>query len=95
MLPIKFQLCDYAGKPVGTAVAKLSVLKVTSSVDTGDPVVVLDSGSSNDNGILFRYDSGGAQFIYNLSTKNLSTGTYRIVITLDDTTTIVTYFELR
>ena len=50
------------------------------------------SGSSNDNGIHFRYTS--EQYIYNLSTKKLTQGTYRIVIDLNDGTQIITYFQL-
>ena len=94
-LPIKFYVCDANGVHVSTAVASLAVLKVSSGVDTGDPVTVLDSGASNDNGIYFRWDSSGQQYIYNLSTKNQSTGTYRIVITLNDGTLIITYYQLK
>ena len=94
-LPIKFYVCDYNGVRVGTATAKLQVFKVSNGVDTTDPVEVLDSGSSNDNGIYFRYDSSGQQYIYNLSTKNQGQGTYKIVITLNDGTQIITYYELR
>jgi hypothetical protein len=93
-LPIKFQLYDAKGSPVGTAKATLSLVKVSNGVDLKIPIVVLDSGSSNDNTNIFRYDPTGQQYIYNLSTKNLSQGTYKIVITLDDKTQIITYFEL-
>lgn len=50
-LPIKFQLFDVNGASVGTARAKLVVTKTSNGYDTNDPIVVLDSGSSNDNGI--------------------------------------------
>jgi hypothetical protein len=97
-LPIKFQLCDYNNKPVATAIAKLSITQISTSVDSGDVLVNLDSGSSNDNTNVFRYDSTAQQYIYNLSTKSTAfpwaTGTYKITITLDDNTAITTYFEL-
>lgn len=94
-LPVKFQLSDYNGVFIGTAKAILAVSKITSWTDSGDPVIILDSGSSNDNGNIFRYDQVAQQYIYNFNTKNLVVGTYRIVVTLDDGTQIITYFELK
>jgi hypothetical protein len=94
-LPIKFQLCDYYGNFIGTAKATLSIQKVSSSTDPGDSVEVLDSGSSNDNGLTFRYDPIAQQYIYNLSTKGYAAGYYRITIDLHDGNPIVTYFEMK
>jgi hypothetical protein len=92
-LPIKFQLCDANGIKVTTATASLAVYKVSNAMDTGDPVVVLDSGSSNDNGLYFRVADG--QYIYNLRTKNQTQGTCRILISLNDGTQIIIYYELK
>lgn len=94
-LPIKFQLFDANGAPIGTAKATLTLNMVSNGVDLTDPVTVLDSGSSNDNGNTFRYDPVGQQYIFNLSTKNLQQGTYKITVSLDDGTSIITFFELR
>jgi hypothetical protein len=96
-LPIKFQLCDYYGKPVGPSspLPSLAIAKLSSTTDSYDAVQVLDSGLSNDNGIAFRYDSVAQQYVFNLSTKQLTQGTYRITVTLDDSSTIVTYFQLK
>ena len=100
-LPIKFQLCDYNGKFIGPTKATLTVYLVGTTVDIVDTLVNLDSGASNDNGNLFRYDPVAQQYIYNLSTKSTTSpwkwsapATYKIVITLDDGTQITTYFEL-
>jgi hypothetical protein len=96
-LPIKFQLCDYYGNYIGTAVATLSISKVSSVTDSGDPTVVLDSGMSGSNGNTFRYDTTGQQYIFNLQTSSgtYSSGTYRLTVCLDDGTSIVTYFQLK
>lgn len=48
------------------------------NLETIDP----DAGLANDNGYLFR--SSGTDWIYNLSTKNLSNGTYAITIMMPD-----------
>jgi hypothetical protein len=94
-LPVKFQLSDYNGAFVGTAKVIIAVYKASGTVDLNDPLTVLDSGLSNDNDNIFRYDPAAQQYIYNLNTKNLAVGTFKIVVTLDDDTQIVTYFGLR
>ena len=88
-IPIKFQLFDSKGVPIGTAKATLQIFDAK-----GNAVPVKASGSSN-VGNVFRYDPTEQQYIYNLSTKGLSPSVYKIVITLDDGTTIVTYFRLK
>jgi hypothetical protein len=94
-LPVKFQLSDYNGAFVGTAKAVIAVYKTSSATDINDPLVVIDSGLSNDDGNIFRYDPVAQQYVYNLNTKNLAVGTFRMDVTLDDGTRIVTFFELR
>jgi hypothetical protein len=96
-LPVKFQLCDYYGNPVGPSnpLPTIAVSKVSLATDPGDPATALDSGSSNDNGNTFRYDPVAQQYIFNLSTKSLSIGTFRITVSLNDGSTIVTYFQLK
>ena len=88
-LPIKFQLCDAEGAFIGTAKATLALYDAN-----GVQVLVKNSGKSNGGTDVFRYDPVAQQYIYNLSTKNLSQGIYKIVITLEDGTEISTYFRL-
>lgn len=95
VLPVKFQLCDYNGYYVGSAYATISVAKVSSVTDAGDTTEAVDAGQSADNGVVFRYDTTAQQYIFNLQTKNLQTGYYRLTVTLNDLSTIVTYFELK
>ena len=89
-IPIKFQLFDSKGVPIGTAKPTLQIFDAK-----GTAVPVKASGSSN-VGNVFRYDPTEQQYIYNLSTKGLSPGVYRILITLGDgSPPIVTYFQLK
>lgn len=85
-LPIKFQLCDYEGNFIGTAKATFKLYL------NGKEVQVVNKRGANMQD--FRYDPVEQLYIYNLSTKNLSKGVFKIVITLDDGTEISTYFEL-
>jgi len=72
-IPVKFKLFDNSGNPVSYAVATLTVNGVNAS----------SSGGSN-TGNLFRYDSSGKQYIFNLTTKPLVIGVNTLTVTLDD-----------
>jgi hypothetical protein len=74
-IPVKFQLFDTLGNPVSNAIATLTV--------NGLPAV--SSGGSN-VGNYFRYDPVKQQYIFNLSTKTLSSGLNMLKVTLDDGT---------
>lgn len=78
-IPVKFQLFLADGvTQAGTAVATIRVNKVSDGV----PVPVLSNVPNA--GTTFRYDSEAQQYIFNLSTKNWSVGSYRITVLLDD-----------
>lgn len=81
-VPTKFQLTDANGSFVATAVGKLYYSKVSDSVQGN--VLEAASTSSATTGNLFRYDPASNQYIFNLSTKGLQTGTYKLTIVLDD-----------
>jgi hypothetical protein len=83
-VPVKFQLTDVKGKYISIAVAKLLVSQVSKSVAGTDVEAVSTAAATSDN--LFRYDSTSNQYIFNLSTKSLSKGTWQIKVTLDDGT---------
>ena len=80
-LPIKFQLTYADGDLVSTAQATLSVYLVSAGEVVGDSLDVV-SNSSADIGNQFRYADG--YYIYNLQTKDLIIGAYRLVIRLSD-----------
>ncbi|MBI2871669.1 MAG: PxKF domain-containing protein [Chloroflexi bacterium] len=79
-IPIKLQLCDNSGANVssaGVTVNAASVTKVSDST-TSDAV---DSGKANPESN-FRYDATLGGYIYNLSTKGLTSGTYQVDLTV-------------
>lgn len=95
-IPVKFQLAAPDGSFVTDAIANIQVFRVldtpTGTVDMS--VETLPSGSSN-IGSLFRFDSSSNQYIYNLSTKGYSSGTYLLRTTLNDGTTHEVNFSIK
>jgi len=87
-VPVKFSLTDCSGNQITTGDHTISVAYLSGTVPYGD-VDVDDTGASGDNGINFRYDPTGMQWIFNLKTNSsYSVGdTYQIAATLDDETT--------
>ena len=85
-IPVKFRLWDADGNPITDtdATAEISLQKMFGGLPVGDPE---DGGSTSaaTTGNLFRYDDTDNQYIFNLATKDLSTGTWEITITVNDT----------
>ena len=62
---------------------------------TGSAALAEDPGNANPDSN-FRYDESSGQYIFNLSTKNLSVGTWQLdVIVTGDPTTYNVTFDLR
>lgn len=80
-IPVKFQLTG-AASGISNLPAKLYYAKFTNN--TLGTEVEASSTSAADTGNQFRYDSTGKQYIFNLSTKGFSTGTYQLSIDLGD-----------
>jgi hypothetical protein len=83
VVPVKFRLTDASGLSVATAVARLSLQMYMGGQPVGTPIDATPPGNA-DVGDLFRYD--GSQYIYNLSTKPLTVGTWQLQVRLDDGT---------
>jgi endonuclease G len=79
-IPVKFKLTG-ASQGIGNATAKLWLAKVVNNVP-GAEVPAESNGNSN-TGNLFHHEGNG-QYIFNLSTKDLSTGTYQLRVDLGD-----------
>ncbi len=81
--PIKLQVHDIAGNNLSAPSIVLHAVNVLN-VDTALNGPLNDSGKANANGN-FRFDSAldGGGYIYNLSTKGLSSGAYNIVFTVN------------
>lgn len=92
-VPVKFQLADAAGKYVSTAAARLYLSKMTNGT-SGSEIEASSPGKAND-GNLFRYDSKDNQYIHNLSAKDLSSGEWRLRISLDDGTSKYVNIEIK
>jgi hypothetical protein len=92
-VPVKFALTDAQAARIATAVASLSIAKVSNDVE--GTFVEAISTSNATTGSLFRYDPTSQQYIFNLSTKGLSTGTWSLKISLDDGTSYTVHISLR
>jgi hypothetical protein len=91
-VPVKFRLTDAQGVGIDTAVGNLTLAKVSDNVD--GTFVEAISTSAATTGTLFR-STGSGGYIFNLSTKGLSTGTWALKVALDDGTEYRTHISLR
>jgi len=92
-IPVKFQLRDANGDFVTNATATISLTKISNGT-TGEVNEPITTGNAN-TGNLFRYDSTSNQYIFNLGTRNLTVGTYRITINPGDGIPRTVQFGLR
>ncbi len=92
-VPVKFRLADAASNAVSTAVARIVITKIDNGI-LGDEMEAVSTLAAT-GGNLFRYDPVEGLYIFNLSTKNLSTGTWQIKIVLDDGTSQSVIIGLR
>ncbi len=84
-VPIKLQLCDAAGNNLSSDAIVVSATGL-ERLDNTASTLVEDSGSANSPDDNFRYDAtlgGDGGYIYNLSTKDLSTGTWVLSFTVN------------
>lgn len=82
VIPIKIELCDAAGGNVSSAnvVVSAGMVAMVGGAPLGDPAQ--DAGNANPDSD-FRFDTTlapGGGYIYNLQTKGLVAGTYRVSI---------------
>lgn len=92
-IPVKFQLKDADGNYVGNAAAELYIADMSNGIAGAEFMAVSDFTDESKN--LFRYDSQDNQYIFNLNTKKLASGTYELRIKLDDGTTKIATIVLR
>jgi len=82
-VPVKFQLTDVNGTLISTAACHLTIQMISNNTLIGTPIDATAPGNA-DVGDLFRFD--GTQYIFNWSTKPVSTGTWQLQARLDDGT---------
>lgn len=91
-VPVKLQLCDAYGVNY-SSISNVLQAKSVSKVDNSALGILDDSGAANAPDMNFRYDStlgGSGGYIFNLSTKGLTTGTWKLTFTVNGQPT--TYF---
>lgn len=81
-VPVKFALTNSNGNYVTNAIATLSYSKTSNNISGA--IMEATSTSAATSGNLFRYDTTNNQYIFNMSTKGYSSGTYQLTITLND-----------
>lgn len=94
--PIKLQLCGAAGQNLSAPSLVLNALRVVKLDSSPDGPPLSDSGNANpDNN--FRFDSSlGPGYIYNLSTRPLSAGTFYVeFVVTGDLTRYRAYFNVK
>jgi len=91
-VPVKFKL-QGASAGIKNLVAHLSVAKVSSGIE-GTSVEAV-STSAADAGNVFRFDPSCNQYVFNLSTKSLATGTWSLRVDLVDDVTHQVHVSLR
>jgi hypothetical protein len=80
-VPVKFSLTG-ASAGIGDAVATLSYTKVNDGIEGSTFEAVSTAAASTGN--QFRYDATAGQYVFNWSTKGLTSGTYKLIVTLGD-----------
>ena len=79
-IPIKFQLTDANDQFISTANPALTIKKISSEI-LGEEIVELPIIYANADDT-FRYDAISNQYIYNLSTKTITVGTWQLSVTI-------------
>ena len=93
-VPLKLQLCDVNGVNYSSASIVVHATGL-SKVDSLASALVDDSGSANSPDNNFRYDASLAGYIFNLSTKGLSSGTWKVTFTVDGQGSYFVTFDIK
>src|SRR5262249_48345023 len=94
-VPVKFRVCDALGNSIGTpgVVTGTGAPVFVSSTSTN--AAVDEAVVSTNPDATFRWDAAGRQWVFNASTRNLSSGVkYTYSIPLNDGTSIVYSFAV-
>ena len=78
--PIKIQLCDASGTNVSSADVTVTATGIARESALDTTLIVDSAGEANPDGH-FRFDAGLGGYVFNLSTKGLSPGVYRLSFT--------------
>ncbi len=94
-IPVKIILTDCSGQSISTATVTIAVYKISNAVLGNELEQLIDSSGNANTGNLFRYDAAAGQYIYNLSTKGYTKGTYKAYATPDNGQSYSVVFSLK
>jgi YVTN family beta-propeller protein len=94
-IPVKISLTDCRGQNISTAVVTIAVNKISNAVLGTEVEQLIDSSGSANTGNLFRYDATARQYIFNLSTKGYSKGTYKVYAKVNNGISYSVNFSLK
>lgn len=81
-IPVKFQLIQSDGNFLTNALAQIFIAKVENDTIVSEQAATSTNSNKSEN--VFRYDSTDNNYIFNLYTKSLSKGTWRIRVALEN-----------
>ena len=93
-IPLKFRLTTCAGEAISTLSATLEVVPISNAI-LGTVYEGTLPNARADIGDLFRFDTKGNHYIYNLGTKSLTAGSYLLRIRIDDGSVHETVISLK
>jgi len=94
-IPVKIALRDCSAQSISTATVTIAVYKISSAILGTELEEVVDSSGNANTGNLFRYDTTAGQYIFNLSTKSYTTGTYSVSAKTDHDDSYSVNFSLK
>jgi beta propeller repeat protein len=95
IIPVRFVLADSSGQSIPTATVTISVTKLSNDINGTEEEVLVDSPGNADTGNVFRYDAQSGVYVFNLSTKGYTEGTYRLYAKPDDGQSYSVDFSLK
>jgi hypothetical protein len=93
-VPVKLQLCDVNGVNYSSSSIVVKAVSV-SKLDNSASGVLDDSGSANSPDMNFRYDATLNGYIFNLSTKGFTTGTWKVTFTVNNAGSYFVQFDVK
>jgi len=95
VVPVRLQLCDADGRNLSSPSLTITVTGLTKRDGSAASALAEDAGNENPDSA-FRYDGGLPGYIYNLSARGLSRGTWELRFTVSgDPTSYGITFDLR
>lgn len=94
-IPVKIILNNCSGQSTSTATVTIAVNKILNVISGTEVELLVDSSGNANTGNLFRYDATAGQYIFNLSTKGYTAGTYRVYAKPDDGSSYSVNFSLK